>query len=456
MSRGGRAFQIDGVTCKERPWPKNATGGISPPTPGARSERRVDQATSHGLLRVFLAVILVAVSFVGGFALRSQTELVASWGIPVSDGEREALAAAAANNTFESVSARVGDVEDILSTYSMDEIDLTAATYSMLDDLMKSTGDPYATYYNPDLYNTYIKETTERSYAGIGVVFADYNGRAYVSDVFEGSEAEAKGVQQGDFLTSIDSEDVSAWSMTEVVNALAKDEGATVSVTWMRPASLDAQTGEQFTTTLTCKVYEEANLTTALSDGVGVVKVRQISSNAAELVDQATKSLIEQGAGAIVLDLRDNAGGYLTQAVDIASLFVNSGVLVQIQANDGPATTKSAAGDAPYKDVPLVVVVNRYTAAAAEVLAASLQDNERADVVGETSMGKGSVQVVRELDFGGAVRYTAAYYLTPQGEPIDNVGIVPQVGVVNGEGEDGADSQLATGIDIARSLIPAA
>ena len=435
---------------------KERNGRHLTPNPRARSERRVDQATSHGLLRVFLAVILVAVSFVGGFALRSQTELVASWGIPVSDGEREALAAAAASNTFESVSARVGDVEDILSTYSMDEIDLTSATYSMLDDLMKSTGDPYATYYNPDLYNTYIKETTERSYAGIGVVFADYNGRAYVSDVFEGSEAEAKGVQQGDFLTSIDSEDVSAWSMTEVVNALAKDEGATVSVTWMRPASLDAQTGEQFTTTLTCKVYEEANLTTALSDGVGVVKVRQISSNAAELVDQATKSLVEQGAGAIVLDLRDNAGGYLTQAVDIASLFVNSGVLVQIQGNDGPATTKSAAGDAPYRDVPLVVVVNRYTAAAAEVLAASLQDNERADVVGETSMGKGSVQVVRELDFGGAVRYTAAYYLTPQGEPIDNVGIAPQVGVVNGEGEDGADSQLATGIDIARSLIPAA
>ena len=423
---------------------KERNGRHLTPNPRARSERRVDQATSHGLLRVFLAVILVAVSFVGGFALRSQTELVASWGIPVSDGEREALAAAAASNTFESVSARVGDVEDILSTYSMDEIDLTSATYSMLDDLMKSTGDPYATYYNPDLYNTYIKETTERSYAGIGVVFADYNGRAYVSDVFEGSEAEAKGVQQGDFLTSIDSEDVAAWSMTEVVNALAKDEGATVSVTWMRPASLDAQTGEQFTTTLTCKVYEEANLTTALSDGVGVVKVRQISSNAAELVDQATKSLVEQGAGAIVLDLRDNAGGYLTQAVDIASLFVNSGVLVQIQGNDGPATTKSAAG------------VNRYTAAAAEVLAASLQDNERADVVGETSMGKGSVQVVRELDFGGAVRYTAAYYLTPQGEPIDNVGIAPQVGVVNGEGEDGADSQLATGIDIARSLIPAA
>ena len=135
---------------------KERNGRHLTPNPRARSERRVDQATSHGLLRVFLAVILVAVSFVGGFALRSQTELVASWGIPVSDGEREALAAAAANNTFESVSARVGDVEDILSTYSMDEIDLTSATYSMLDDLMKSTGDPYAAYYNPDLYLSLI------------------------------------------------------------------------------------------------------------------------------------------------------------------------------------------------------------------------------------------------------------------------------------------------------------
>ncbi|MEC4273856.1 S41 family peptidase [Adlercreutzia sp. R25] len=424
------------------------------PNSKERSERRMEQATNHMMFKVFSMVILMTVAFVGGFALRSQTELVASWGIPVSDDEQAALAAAAANNTYESISARVSDVEDILATYSMDSVDLTSATYSMLDDMMKSTGDPYATYYNPDLYNSYIKETTERSYAGIGVVFADYNGRAYVSDVFEGSEAEAKGVQQGDFLASIDGEDVSAWSMTEVVNALAKDEGESVSIAWMRPSSLDAQTGEQFTTDLTCKVYEEANLTTELLGNVGVVKVRQITSNAAELVKHAVESLTEQGALAIVLDLRDNPGGYLTQAVDIASLFVNSGVLVQIQTNDGPPTSKAASGTCPFEKTPLVVVVNRYTSAAAEVLAAALQDNQRAEVVGETSVGKGSVQVVRELDFGGAVRYTAAYYLTPQGQPIDNVGVVPQVGVVNGETEDAPDSQLSTGVDMARALVP--
>ncbi|MFR7404064.1 MAG: S41 family peptidase [Coriobacteriaceae bacterium] len=133
---------------------------------------------------------------------------------------------------------------------------------------------------------------------------------------------------------------------------------------------------------------------------------------------------------------------------------MNSGVLV-IQGNDGwpPPTGRGRRA-----------VQGRAACRGGEPphgrrrrgVAASLQDNERAAVVGETSMGKGTVQVVRELDIGGAVRYTAAYYLTPQGEPIDNVGIAPQVGVVNGEGEDGADSQLATGIDIARSLIPAA
>ena len=436
---------------------KERNGRHLTPNPRARSERRVDQATSHGLLRVFLAVILVAVSFVGGFALRSQTELVASWGIPVSDGEREALAAAAASNTFESVSARVGDVEDILSTYSMDEIDLTSATYSMLDDLMKSTGDPYATYYNPDLYNTYIKETTERSYAGIGVVFADYNGRAYVSDVFEGSEAEAKGVQQGDFLTSIDSEDVSAWSMTEVVNALAKDEGRD------GVGDLDAP-GEPGRPDRRA-VHHDAHLQ-GLRGGEPhhrAFRRRGRREGAPDLRAMPRSWWIRRRNRSSSRGPGPSCSICGTTPADTSPrpsisrvCSVNSGVLVQIQGNDGPATTKSAAGDAPYRDVPLVVVVNRYTAAAAEVLAASLQDNERADVVGETSMGKGSVQVVRELDFGGAVRYTAAYYLTPQGEPIDNVGIAPQVGVVNGEGEDEADSQLATGIDIARSLIPAA
>lgn len=421
----------------------------------SRGEQRMERATNHLMFRVFVTVILVAVAFCAGFVLRSQTALMDEWGIPVSDEEAAALAQSASPDTYESVSARVADVEDILATYSLDKADLTDATYSMLADLMKATGDPYASYYNPDLYNNYIKESASRSYAGLGVTFADYNGRAYVSGVFEGSEAEAKGVQQGDFIEAIAGEDTSAWSMTEVVNALAQHEGENVSVTWMRPASIDAQTGEEFSTTLECKVYEEANLSTELRGAVGVVKMRQVTQNAADLVRQAVEGLTAQGATAFVLDLRDNAGGYLTQAVDVAGLFVPSGVLVQIQTNDGITTKSVPSGNKVATEAPVVVLVNRYTAAAAEVLAAALQDNQRAQVVGETSLGKGSVQVVRELDFGGAVRYTAAYYLSPQGQPIDGVGVVPQVDVANGSTE-GEDTQMLVAVDMARELVPAA
>lgn len=422
------------------------------PNARSRGARRADRASNRRYTRWFVLIILVAVAFVGGFVLRSQTALVASWGIPVSEGEQEALNQAAVQTDYESITARVGAVDRILNTYSLDQINLTDATYTMLDDLMKSTGDPYATYYNPDVYNNYIKESTDRSYAGIGVVFADYDGRAYVADVFEGSEAEAKGVQQGDYLDTIDGEDATTWSMTEVVNALARDEGTEVTITWMRPTSLDAQTGETFTTTLVCKVYEEANLTTEMAKGkVGVVKLRQITQNSSELVRQAVEALTAEGARSFVLDLRDNPGGYLTQAVDIASLFIESGVIVEIQTVDGPASSKKASGTT-ITSAPLVVLVNKYTAAAAEVLAAALQDNQRAQIVGETTLGKGSVQVVRELDFGGAVRYTAARYLTPLGHEINDVGVVPQSVVANGDADGKADAQRTAALDLARAL----
>ena len=106
------------------------------PNPQARGARRMERANNRLLFRLFIVFILLAVAFVGGFVLRSQTELIASWGIPVTDAEQEALNQAAAQSNEESITARVGDVERILTTYSLDEINLTDATYTMLDDLM--------------------------------------------------------------------------------------------------------------------------------------------------------------------------------------------------------------------------------------------------------------------------------------------------------------------------------
>ena len=176
------------------------------------------------------------------------------------------------------------------------------------------------------------------------------------------------------------------------------------------------------------------------------MKVKQLTQNSAQLTQAALNDLLAQGARAFVLDLRDNPGGYLSQAVDLASLFMSSGTVVEIQTVDGQ-TAKAASGQ-PATSLPLVVITNKNTAAAAEVVAAALKESQRATLVGTTTLGKGSVQVLHELSYGGAMRYTAAYYLTPEGHAIDQVGVTPTVALEN---SDTGDAQKDYAVEVAAS-----
>ncbi len=410
-----------------------------------------EHARNKRIARVFFAFIIIVVAFILGFGLRSNIPLVTALGFQTPEVTNPDSKMVSTKTTYDALSARVGEVEDILETLSMDDASLSEATVGMLTELMASTGDPYAAYYDEERYEKYIKESAEKNYSGVGVLFGDYNGRAYAIDVLEGSEAEARGVEKGDFVVSIDGDSSHSWSATEVIGALARDEGSNVIITWMRPISMDAERGTEFTTTLICSTYKAENVVTDLYEEVGYIRLHQITDNASDLVRGAVERLSAEGAQAFILDVRDNPGGYLTQSCDTASLFVQSGVLVGIQTNDG-TNTRTASG-VTITSAPLVVLINGYTAAAAEVLVAALRDNQRATCVGQTTMGKGSVQVMRELSFGGAVRYTAAFYLTPLGHEINQVGIAPDISVGRDQtgGED--DTQLLVAIDTARSLI---
>ena len=176
---------------------------------------------------------------------------------------------------------------------------------------------------------------------------------------------------------------------------------------------------------------------------------QQITQNSAQLVRQAIVDLDARGAQSYVLDLRDNPGGYLTQAVDISSYFIKSGTIVRITTKSSDETTKNATGDV-LTDKPLVVLVNGNTSSSAEVIAASLKDNERATIVGTTTLGKGSVQVTHELTFGGALRYTAAYYKSPLDHDIDGLGINPDISI--GRSDDD-DNQKSLAMETAQSMV---
>lgn len=397
------------------------------------------------ILKLLSLIVTVVVAFVAGFAVRSQDQFLATLGFDIPGVQKTAQTTDAKKTPYDSISARLSEVEDVLAKSDLDGYDLDEATKEVFKAFSGTSNDKYLEYLDPARYNSYVKDSSNGSYTGIGALFSDYNGRAVVSDVFSGSAAQAAGVQQGDVVVGIDGDTSHDWSVTETLNATSRDAGDTVVITWMRPSSADADKGEQFTTALTCSVYDEQNVTSALDGTVGYIKVRQLTQSTADLVSSALTDLGAQGATSYVLDLRDNPGGYLTQAVDVANLFLKTGVVVEVQTSSG-TSTKSASGKT-VTDAPLVVLVNGYTSGASEVLAAALQDNQRASVVGETTMGKGSVQVVHELSFGGAIRYTAGYYKSPLGHDIDGVGVIPDVSISASEG--GTDPQLVLAVETA-------
>ena len=403
------------------------------------------------LIRVFTFFVLVCAAFAAGFLIRGNEDLLKLAGfdslIVASD---QNPGATVTGNTYDSISARVAEVEGILANDSMDSYDLAETTGIVLAAFADATEDPYLRYYDSERYEAYIEENSGK-YAGVGVLFSEYDGRAYAVDVFEGSAAEAAGVEPGDFVVAVNGDRTQDWSQTEVINALSGDAGDSVVVTWRRPETLETEGGREFTTTLELSDATEPNVATELHDQVGYLSLQQFTQNSSKLVREAIEDLSDQGALAFVIDVRGNPGGYLTQAVETASLFVRSGVVVEIDTKRDGISTKSATGDTA-TDRPVVVLVDSDTAAAAEVFAAALQDSGRATLVGETTMGKGSVQRIQELSFGGALRYTAAYYRTPLGHEINNIGIAPDVVVADDEAVDG-DEQKSFALETAQSLI---
>ena len=419
----------------------------------AAARTRRMRARNFRFIRIFSTVIVLCVVFALGFAVRGHATFLASLGLPASitgiDSTSTVDTKATSDDVMTSLSARIKEVDGLLAGDSLDEYDLQDATDAVLTALAEATEDPYMRYYSDERYRELVATQSE-SYAGIGVLFSEYNGQAYVVDVFEGSAAQNAGVEAGDFVVSVESDDSQTWSRSEVTARLAQSEGSDILITWRRPETLEADGGEQYTTSLRCREYDEPNVKRSFNKArsVGYIKVRQITENTATLVKGAIEELAGQGAVAYVLDLRDNPGGYLSQAVELSSLFMSSGTVVEVETSNG-ITAKPASGQ-PVTDAPLVVLVNKNTAAAAEVVAAALKENQRASIVGETTLGKGSVQVVSQLSYGGALRYTAAYYLTPEGHGIDRVGVTPTHPL-----EATPKTQKSYALDLAESLAPA-
>ncbi len=290
--------------------------------------------------------------------------------------------------------------------------------------------DSHAEFLDAEAYEN-LRAFTEGDVGDIGikVVYRADEGYWVVTEVTDDSPADKKGITIGDYIHQIDEFKLDEDKQTnDIVQLLSGIAGTQVDVVISKAGR------RKRTISLQRNNNHPQAIETHLVDGIAIIKLPTFQNNSREKVLQSLTNLNAPVKG-VLLDLRDNPGGVLTAAVQVASLFMSDSEVVQIKSRQSALSTLSTRGAALLEPLPVVVLQNRYSASAAEVLASSLQTQKRAIIIGEVSYGKGSVQSVIPLNNEQAVKLTVAHYLTAKGGKIDGVGVEPDISLSAGEGD---------------------
>lgn len=277
--------------------------------------------------------------------------------------------------------------------------------------------DIHTNYLDADTAADYMS-SLEGNFVGIGILYSNINDEFIIKRVYANSPAEEGGLQPGDRIQAFDGVSVIGMTSDEVADLALGEEGSSVEVEVLRD-------NETLTFTL---VRRTINTTVyGYIDGdVGILEISSFSENSYTEVETYVQTFIDEGVESIIIDLRDNGGGYLSTCIDIASVFVDKGSVVLIEEMiDGELVSYKTDMDRMFTSDNVVILVNENTASASEALTACLQDNIGATVVGTTTYGKGTVQQPKIFTDGSYLKYTIAEWLTPNGEKINEVGITP-------------------------------
>ncbi|MRS13213.1 MAG: S41 family peptidase [Actinobacteria bacterium] len=325
-----------------------------------------------------------------------------------------------ATNTADLESA-VSEVAGIIEREALVPSSETSMTTGAIWGILGSLEDSHAVYFDARHYD-YFNQENDGIFYGIGVTISNDGNDLVVTSVFEGTPAEAEGLKADDVIVEIDGEIRERWDVEEAVLLIRGEEGTQVTLGIRRNGEEDLR---EFT--ITRAKIDVPNIESEMLEGdIGYIRLYQFTDPAVGEVREALDELAGKGAKGFVLDLRDNPGGLLDSAIDVTSLFVADGVIVRVEDREGTVEEYRATGEIA-TDAPLVVLINGNSASASEILGGAVQDYGRAVLVGERSFGKGSVQQIEPLSFGGAIKLTIAHYVTPKNRVIDRVGLAPDV-----------------------------
>lgn len=313
------------------------------------------------------------------------------------------------------------EIKQIVDQYYYQEPDEEGMLEGAAMGLLYGLDDPYTFYYTPENYAKMWADD-EGNYAGVGIqIMANYQtGLCTVTRVFLDSPALEAGLRKGDILSKVEDLDVTATSLQDAVDIMRGEVGKPVNVQVLRDGQL-----MDFVITR-AQVHVNYVNSCMLENSVGYISLYEFSGDCSTAFKEHMNSLLDEGAKVLLIDLRDNPGGWVDDAVKVADLFLESGTVASLRYRDGSEETYQLHQGK--NDIPLVVLVNENSASASEILSGCLQDYGRAAIVGVTTYGKGVVQYVLPVGTRGAgMQLTVAQYFTPNGNEVHHKGITPDV-----------------------------
>jgi carboxyl-terminal processing protease len=400
----------------------------------------------HGRARkavgVYLALVFVVASFLWGYRL----------GANGSSGRPSGSASGSVEFVNDDVDLSGGTVDFrlfwdtwqlIKDRYAKQPVDERAMFYGALSGMVASLGDPHSVFLEPAASEEFAQELSGK-FEGIGAEIGIKKGDLVVIAPLPGSPAEKAGLQPSDRIIGIDEVDTTGMSIDDAVSRIRGDKGTKVKLHVLRGAEAEPRVFEIVRDTIAVQSVKVSYAASPKGGKIAVIKVSHFNGDTYDRFLDGVTQAVARGVDGVVLDLRNNPGGYLDASVLMLGEWVPGEVAVSERYSDGTTEEHRANGRGRLKDTPTVVLVNGGSASASEIVAGALKDYGKAALIGTQTFGKGSVQDLVELDDGSSVKLTIAEWLTPKGANINVDGIAPDHVVERTEEdyEDDRDPQL--------------
>ena len=408
------------------------------------------------IVATLVGVAILLAAFIGGFSTSNSLHEIAAVNTSTAKavGSTPMFGTSGAETSV-TLDDAVASVYALMKSKGYQVPSETSATIGALNGLLQSNGDKHSRYLPASEFKSYSEEL-DGQFAGIGVLLREDDGRISVGDVYKGTPAFKAGIQAGDTFSVIKGKKSENWTVEQVQKLVKGKEGTKVTVTMTRPSKKKGGKSSSYTVTMTRAMITYPNTRSSIKNGnVGYIRLGQFNNLASSEVEKEIKSVTKKGATSIVLDLRENPGGLLREAVKTASLFIKSGVVVKTETRGNKTSEVLKTTGNRVTKLPLVVLIDKNSASASEIVAGCLQDYGRATLVGTKSYGKGSVQSQYPLSDGSAVILTIEHYKTPKGHDINGIGLTPDITVkmdVNDQMKSKTDVQLKRAVAEAQRL----